>query len=330
MYKFYVFEESFNDATSFYIKIIEDSIKALGRDVSRIGDTSSITKDDVVITFGNKMFFDARKKHPKAQINWFQGVAPEEVKYSNKSFFKKCFYYLGQTFLEWYALKNAEISIMVSDTMLKHYKKKYGFNGPSFIMPCFNTLLNINAFKDKYNKPTFVYAGNLAGWQCFEETVYLYSLIKKNVPEARFTIYTQDQSKASEILDKYGVERDIRYVPYKELSSELQNYKYGFIIREDDIVNNVATPTKMNSYLANGIIPIYSTVIDAFRENLSGLHYAVPVENVENCINIILSLEQEIISPEDVLNDYKQIFKNYYNRDYYVKELAELFRKFID
>ena len=102
---------------------------------------------------------------------------------------------------------------MVSNTMLKHYSKKYHYNALSFIMPCFNTPLNKYAFKDKYSKPSFVYAGNLAGWQCFEETVSLFSQIKQLVPSATFTVYTQDKEEAGAILDKYGVERDIRYVP---------------------------------------------------------------------------------------------------------------------
>lgn len=327
MYKIYVIDESFNDATSFYIQIIEDAIKAAGSEVIRINDTSSITKEDIVITVGNKMFFDASKKHPKAQINWFQGVAPEEVKYSNNSKLKKIIYYLGHTFYEWFALKHASLSIMVSDTMRKHYTKKYRFNSASFIMPCFNASLNKSAFKHKFDKPTFVYAGNLAGWQCFDETVSLFSKIKERIPLAKLTVYTQDQEEALEILKKYNVEPDLRYVPYQQLSKEIQDYKYGFLIREDDPVNNVATPTKMNSYLANAIIPIYSTVIGAFRDNLNGLHYAVPVDNIDDCVNKVEELEKEIIKPEEVLKDYSSIFEKYYSREYYISALAELIKQ---
>ena len=330
MYKIYVIKESFNDATGFYIKILEDAIIAAGKEVTYISNTSSITKEDVVVTVGNKMFYDACKKHPRSQINWFQGVAPEEVKFSKRSRLGKLFYYEGQCFFERFAVKHTSLGVMVSETMHQHYMDKYGFDAEYFIMPCFNTPLNIEAFKDKYSNPSFVYAGNLAGWQCFEGTVRLFSLIKKEVPAATFTVYTQDKDEASAILDKYGVEKDIRYIPYKELSKEIQNYKYGFLIREDDIVNNVATPTKMNTYLANGIIPIYSTVIGAFKENLANLHYAVPVENVDSCIQKVISIENEIVKSENVLNDFKHIFENYYSRDYYIKELADIIKRMPD
>lgn len=324
MYKIYIVNDSLNDATGFYIQIIEEAIKASGNDVARVNDPSTISRDDVVVTVGNKMFYVARKKHPKAQINWFQGISPEEVKFSKRPFLKKLLYYWGQTFLEWYAIKHATLSIMVSETMLSHYKKKYGFNSASFIMPCFNASLNREAFKGKFNKPTFVYAGNLAGWQCFEETVNLFSKIKAKVPDATLTVYTQDKDEASEILKKYGIEPDLRYVPYQQLSKELQNYKYGFLIRKDYSVNNVATPTKMNSYLANAIIPIYSTVIGAFKDNLSNLHYAVPVESTDKCVEKIVELERECINPNDVLADYKPIFERYYSRDHYINKLSKL------
>lgn len=323
MYKIYVIKESFNDATSFYIQIIEDAIKLAGFEVERINDVRAIKRDDVVITVGNKMFYDARKRHPKAQINWFQGVAPEEVKYSNKSKILKGIYYLGHTFFERYALKHASLSIMVSDTMRNHYSKKYGFNSASFIMPCFNTPLNLDAFKNKFSVPSFVYAGNLAGWQCFEETVCLFRKIKETITSAKLTVYTQDQAEAAKILKKYGVEPDLRYVPYQQLSKEIQEFKYGFLIRKDDIVNNVATPTKMNTYLANAIIPIYSTVIGAFRDNLKELHYAVPVTSDEDCVCKIIDLENEDISSEDVLADYNTIFNKYYSREHYVAALAQ-------
>ena len=128
-------------------------------------------------------------------------------------------------------------------------------------------------------------------------------------------------------MKKYGVEPDLRYVPYQQLSKEIQDFKYGFLIREDDPVNNVATPTKMNSYLANAIIPIYSTVIGSFRDNLKELHYAVPVNQADDCIQKIIELEKENINSEDVLADYKRIFEKFYSREYYVAALAETIKQ---
>lgn len=326
MFKIYVIKESINDATAFYIDIIEAAILKSGAKFERINDINGISNEDIVVTFGNRMFYRARKRNPKYQINWFQGVSPEELRFSRMNYLKRFAYYLGQTFFENYALKHGNLSLFVSNKMKEHYSKKYNFNGQSFIMPCFNTELNMDAFIDKYKKPTFVYTGNMAGWQCFDETAELFSLVKSNCPEAELTIYTKDSEDAKRILEKYGVKAIIKYVPYSQLSDELKNYKYGFLLRDDDIVNNVATPTKMNSYLANGIIPIYSNVIYAFRENLSNLKYSIPVTDKNQAIESILSFEKQVIEARDVLKDYQQVFNEYYSRDYYIEKLSKLFK----
>ena len=49
------------------------------------------------------------------------------------------------------------------------------------------------------------------------------------------------------------------------------------ITRKDIAINKVATPTKMSSYLANGIIPIFSDIIGDFNKVMGKLKYTVPV-----------------------------------------------------
>lgn len=41
-------------------------------------------------------------------------------------------------------------------------------------------------------------------------------------------------------------------MPVSQLNEEHAKYKFGFLLRMDDVVNNVATPTKYNSYLTLG------------------------------------------------------------------------------
>jgi hypothetical protein len=139
------------------------------------------------------------------------------------------------------------------------------------------------------------------------------------------TIYTKEHDKAKELLHKYGIEANIKYVPYEQLNNEIKDYKYGFIIREDIEVNRVATPTKMNSYLANGIIPIYTDVVGAYKENISKMRFSIPLEPVtNNGIEKLYELENVEILGNAVLNEYKGLFADYYNREKYVKLLADL------
>ncbi|HCH8014075.1 TPA: hypothetical protein NJW72_003719, partial [Acinetobacter baumannii] len=120
------------------------------------------------------------------------------------------------------------------------------------------------------------YAGSLATWQCVDKTLELYSLIERVLPNASLTLLTKEKELAETMINNYKIKNySIKYVSLENLDTELLKYKYGFLIRENHIVNNVATPTKMNSYLANGIIPIYSSFIDDFKVNFNEYDFIV-------------------------------------------------------
>ena len=330
MFKILLQEGDKNDATSFYLDIIKEAIELSKNYVVYITSLSEIDNGDDVIGITPKAYWEIRKqKKANLILHWFQGVTPEEVDFYEMPWIKKALSKFRYSLLERIILKNSDFNFFVSNTMLLHYRKKYGYTkNNNYIMPCFNQSLFEKAFYDeKYSKPTFVYTGNLARWQCFEPMVALFKQIKDHLPEATLTIYTKEEDRAQLIMNKYGIEAAIKYVPYQQLAEEIKQYKYGFILREDNVVNNVATPTKMNSYLASGIIPIYTDVVGAYKEHLSGLKYAIPVDINNKGIERIYELEKQIIKSNDVLNEYKSVFDSYYNRQHYVEEIAEVISK---
>lgn len=330
MFKILLQDGDQNDATSFYLDIIKEAIELSNNNVVYITSLSDIKKGDDVIGITPKAFWNIiKQKKANLILHWFQGVTPEEVDFYEMPWLKRKLSKIRYSILERMILKNSDLNFFVSNTMLLHYRKKYGYSKNSnYIMPCFNQPLLEKAFYDeKYSRPSFVYTGNLAKWQCFEPMVTLFQQIKRELPCATLSIYTKDSQRAQVILKKYGVEAEIKYVPYQQLSEEIKKFKYGFILREDNIVNNVATPTKMNSYLASGIIPIYTDVVGAYKEHLSGLKYAVPIGVDNNGIERLFALEKQIIKSEEVLKEYQKVFNSYYNRQRYVEEIAEIISK---
>lgn len=330
MFKILLQDGDKNDATSFYLDIIKEAIELSNNDVAYITSLNDIDKGDDIVGITPKAYWEIkRQRKANLIIHWFQGVTPEEVDFYEMPWIKKALSKIRYSILERMILKNSNLNFFVSNTMLLHYRKKYGYlNDNNYIMPCFNQPLLDTAFYDeKYSKPSFVYTGNLAKWQCFEPMVALFKQIKDRLPEATLTIYTKEADKAQVLLNKYGVEAEIKYVPYQQLSEEIKRYKYGFILREDNVVNNVATPTKMNSYLASGIIPIYTNVVGAYKEHLGGLKYAVPIETDNKGIERLFELEKQIIKSSEVFNEYKAVFDSYYNRQCYVEEIAEVISK---
>lgn len=331
-FKVYLRKRDINDATDFYVKILEDALKKSGYDVERVCNVKNIEKKDKVLTISSKAFFDVWIHNPKQYIiNWFQGVAPEE---SLMLFDGKPQGYLRKlilSFLEPFALKKSKANFFVSKSMLTHYERKYKYKKDNyFLMPCFNQLFDENNFFDaRYNSPNFLYAGSMAKWQCVDETLMLFKKIQEHYPLAKLTILTGEKDTAEKLLQKFNlIDVTVKHVPYQQLNSELKKYKYGFLLRKDIIVNNVATPTKMNSYLANGIIPIYSTVIHDFAANINSKYIIqLPVDNYEQeCLNKLKSLEEPLLASE-VREDFENIFKKYYSKDHYIKLLNDFFER---
>ena len=181
-------------------------------------------------------------------ILWCQGIIPEESYLRNGSKGKSTILSL----IEKSALKKAAFCLFVSDDMRRHYETKYGlsFEGRCFVMPCFNSMFEQGSFfaEGKYDSPTFAYVGSMAAWQCFEETVALYKELESRLPGAFLKVLTFNQAGAREILRAKGVERyEVGCVPPEKVAGELAKVAYGFVIREDDPVNRVATPTKVVS-----------------------------------------------------------------------------------
>ena len=334
MYKLFISQRDKNNANAieFYFRIIEDSIRSIGAVVERVDNFDNINADDVVITLDAHSFFSVWRRNRKQRIiNWSQGIAPEEMLFQSNGRPKEILRsYLWRLF-EKIAISHASLCIFVSDRMRQHFQKKYGYKKDNFfVMPCFNQEIDESSFTDeKYQKPTFVYAGALATWQCFDETLDLYKKIKEAIPDALLYLYTGEQEKAKAMVEERGI-TDVTYdcVGYEEMQKVLSGKKYCFLIRQDMIINNVATPTKLNTYMAAGCIPIYSDVIDAFKDKLAPISYKIRYKgSAAQVIDSIKTLESRHISGAQVYAEYKRLFDDYYSRDKYVRELSAVLVK---
>ncbi len=333
-YKIFLNKQDINDATAKYLKIIEQSIRLLSDDVCYIYSSKNLSKNDIAITIHSKHFFDLWKNnHKQRTINWFQGIAPEELRLIFGGV-KGRIYYLLWSFFERFALKRSYANFFVSNEMQRHYKRKYGYSSDNYlIMPCFNQDIRVESFnyKNKYTNPSFVYAGSLSKWQCVDETLLLYKAIETENSYSSITLLTAEQEKGNSLLKKYGIKNGVvKYVPLNEINEELQKYKYGFLIRNDISINRVATPTKMNTYLANGIIPVYSNVIVDFIENIGEKKYAICLKNNDDFhyfSNQIKKMEQEEINPNLIYSEYKHIFTEYFSESKYITLISSFLKK---
>lgn len=332
-YKIYVDERDINDATSYYITIIKEAIKKNDNSCEIIHYPDLILSTDIVVVVKVTSAFRVYRRNSKQRlIVWLQGIQPEEMLISSTPLFSKIFYFCAFRLLEWLTLRKAHLLLFVSNSMRQHYNVVYGYKRNNFfLMPCFNLPLSEQAFyvKDKYTHPSFVYAGSLDNWQCFSETLQTYKHIRSLIPDATLTIFTAQQDKAEfECKEKYGL-RDviIKYSPKDKIQEELSQFKYGFILRKDISVNNVATPTKLNSYMSAGIIPIVSESLNDFIEHSSLCEYIVRIKDTEAFDNNAVQIkkfEERGLNAVDILNDFNKLFMSYYNKEVYVNKLSKI------
>ena len=89
------------------------------------------------------------------------------------------------------------------------------------------------------------------------------------------------------------------------------------------MINYVATPTKMNSYLSVGLIPIFTDAVGDFNEKIHLEEYELKFSgdiNIEKSVQKILEFENNInVNTENYYNFVKSIFDNYYNDDKYIR-----------
>lgn len=337
--KAWVLGASNSDVTDCYLQTIADSLIEAGCEAEFVpaGDTRACLKGRA----SKKDWFVSSNPIEACRISahgirriilWCQGVAPEESYLRNGSKIRLSVL----SFIEKTALKKASLCFFVSEEMRRHYEGKYGldFEGRYFVMPCFNSALDWESFRaeGKYTVPTFAYVGSLAKWQCFEETVDLYKDIESRLEGSCFKVLTFDREKAEEILRARGVRRfEVDCVARDQVSAELSSVAFGFVVREDNVVNRVATPTKLSSYMAAGVIPVYSDCLASFADIAEDLRFAISVGNpvdadmlVEHCRKMVGS------DADDVLAEYKKVFETYYSRDYYMRKLVPILKGILD
>lgn len=251
-------------------------------------------------------------------IVWFQGVSPEESYMRNNDIIRK----KVLEFIEINVLKRTRLAIFVSQEMKEHYEKKYNINTANkyYIMPCFNTnIVHESFFKtDKYNNNVFAYTGGLSPWQGFDKILACYENIEKlGIPNTKLLVLTPDKDKALEEIKKTSITNyEIGYTKVEELPNILADAKFGFIIRENNIINRVSTPTKISTYTANGLIPIYSECIKDFNSITKGYEYKLSFDSGD-FIEKLQKLMVDKIDPQDVYDEYSRLFALYYNPQYH-------------
>ncbi len=183
------------------------------------------------------------------------GVVTDEL-YLEKKYFKSTIF----KFAEKIAFKKIDIAIGVTNSMCSHFKKKYpNYKGEYLVYNIFPESL-ITCFKEKlitHSETIIIYSGNIQKWQNID---LMLQIIKNNQHRSiRYIILSGEVNKFINLVSEFGINPLnilIKSVRPEELGYYYKIASYGFILRDESIINQVANPTKLIEYLAYGIVPI--------------------------------------------------------------------------
>lgn len=332
----YCDKRSLNTATVYYINLITDCLKEKGFEILTVYNRKDIQTPEIIFTVTERYYLVAKMFFPKAKtIYWAQGVDAEEAK-ANMHSLKDYARYLLRRYAESLAIRKADLLFCVSERQVEYYENKYGYDKqrPHIVMPCYNLHLSGVFNKAQYEKPTFVYAGNACGWQGVDFMLDVYARVESQLGNScKLVLLTNDNAEFERKIKEVGIRNvEMKFVPLTELQDELHKYKYGFIIRDESIINQVATPTKMNSYLASYVIPIYSDSVQDFVVNIKLGEFSL----MAKCPLKADEISDRIISFEKAPHDYnkfeafvKEIFDDHYNDNYYQAQIKHQIEQLI-
>lgn len=164
------------------------------------------------------------------------------------------------------AARESDFVICVSDRMRSHVCRKSGIEPAKVkVVPCCIDMSEYDrarirrehiraelGFGDKF---VVTYCGSMAPWQMPEMMVLVFRRLSQLMSGTHFLGITTRPQTMKRVFSENGVgpdEATFLRVPHAQVPAYLAAGDLGLLVREENIVNRVASPTKFAEYLAAG------------------------------------------------------------------------------
>lgn len=177
-----------------------------------------------------------------------------------------------------YSKTRVDMYNFVTNAMRDYFLNQYDYNPdiPYTIVPTLYHIetedaIALNKVKEleKIEPNDFVitYVGSTAAWQSTQKLVETIALIGSEYASVRFFLLTNGDMPMLEKLNE-SIRRRIvvKTVPHSEMKYYLRISSIGIVIRDENIVNKVAAPTKIAEYLMCGNVILYQGSIGIIED----------------------------------------------------------------
>lgn len=241
--------------------------KYLGQTYSSKDQIAVICRGDLAAYVGIKAFAG----FPDSRVLYDnRGLAYEEsVMSHDNNFIHKINREIKRKALN-YSKLHCDMYNFVTNSMREYFLEQYGYN-PEIPFTIIPTLYHPEQGNEEECKevvereaysPTdcvISYIGSTAAWQSTKQLIELIRGIGERYEKVRFFILSNGSIPELETLPETIRRRiSMKGVPHKEMKYYLMMTNVGIVIRDNNIVNHVAAPTKIAEYLTSGVTILYS------------------------------------------------------------------------
>ncbi len=200
--------------------------------------------------------------------------------------------------LERKVLKRADSIIVVSNYfkgfLLKKFNNIHGLESKIDVIPN-RTIIKSNneseIISKKINEKTIcVYSGSAAVWQNIPKLINFIHIAVQTYSNIIFKIYTYEKKLLEQyLIDSIDLCRlTIIEASPKEVYHKLSEANFGLLIRDNNLINNVASPLKFAEYLAAGVPIMISEGVGDSEEIIKKYEIGTIIKND----NYLLALKE--------------------------------------
>lgn len=235
------------------------------------------------------------------------GVAPEEEELMGRLHLRDKYEEIERK-----VLKGAAYCVCVSNAMITHYRNKYPYLRPSWIL-----IPIVEAYPEGFHferpmrpdeeSPKVIYSGGTQAWQNIDGML---KLMERCRQWARFRFLSHDFELIRRKAEAMGLGSfaDFAYCSKLDLPAAYRAADFGLVLRDDTPINRVSCPTKLIEYLQFGLVPIVRTAMLGDFEEL-GFVYVKEEEFASGFFPDAASREWMIDRNREVLWDLSDRFR---------------------
>ncbi len=204
--------------------------------------------------------------------------------------------------IENFEIEHTDKVATVSQNLAEYIQKETGRKDVTVIPSIFDeTMMSFNEmsrvalrqqFRIRDNEYLICYSGGLSKWQRVSDIIDLLQQCMTIEPRIKTLFLTREKSSLETLLytksfpaSQYIIEE----CPHEKINQYLSAADAGIIMREDTLVNNVASPIKVAEYLGCGLPVILTKGIGDYSQTLSGAGVGLLLDTSSNMAQQIVN-----------------------------------------